>query len=74
MLGCTSGEFTVGATFTGAANTPAFCTAGQVFIFNASLALSGSNTDRYDIGFFVGQQGNSPTAMTAWRSGRYQSL
>lgn len=64
-LGCTSGEFTVGATFSGAGGTPGFCTAGQVFVFDASLQLSGSNTDRYDIGFYVGQQGNSPTAQTA---------
>ena len=61
-LNCTAGEFTVGATFTASPGTPAFCTAGQVFTFDASLQLSGSNTDRYDIGFFVGQQGNSPTA------------
>ena len=64
-LNCTAGEFTVGATFSGSPGTPAFCTAGQVFTFDASLQLSGSNTDRYDIGFFVGQQGNSPTAATA---------
>lgn len=64
-LTCTSGEFTVGATFSAAPGSPAFCTAGQVFTFDASLALSGSNTDRYDIGFFVGQQGNAPTATTA---------
>ena len=64
-LNCTAGEFTVGATFTASPGTPAFCTAGQVFTFDASLQLSGSNTDRYDIGFFVGQQGNSPTAATA---------
>lgn len=64
-LGCTAGEFTVGATFSGAPGTPAFCTAGQVFTFDASLQLSGSNTDRYDIGFFVGQQGNNPIATTA---------
>lgn len=64
-LNCTAGEFTVGATFSGSPGTPAFCTAGQVFTFDASLQLSGSNTDRYDIGFFVGQQGNAPTAATA---------
>lgn len=64
-LTCTSGEFTVGATFTAAPGAPAFCTAGEVFTFDASLALSGSNTDRYDIGFFVGQQGNAPTATAA---------
>lgn len=64
-LGCTAGEFTVGATFTAAPGSPAFCTAGEVFVFDASLALSGSNADRYDMGFFVGQQNNSPAAATA---------
>ena len=64
-LGCTAGEFTVGATFTAAPGSPAFCTAGEPFIFDASLSLSGSNADRYDMGFFVGQQSNPPTAATA---------
>lgn len=65
QLGCTAGEFTVGATFTAAPGSPAFCTAGEVFVFDAALSLSGSNADRYDMGFFVGQQNNSPTAATA---------
>lgn len=64
-LNCTAGEFTVGATFTAAPGSPAFCTAGEVFVFDAALSLSGSNADRYDMGFFVGQQNNSPTAATA---------
>jgi uncharacterized repeat protein (TIGR01451 family) len=62
-LNCTAGEFTVGATFTASAGTPAFCNAGEVFTFNASLSLSGSNANRYDMGFFVGQNGNAPTAV-----------
>ena len=64
-LGCTAGEFTVGATFTAAPGSPAFCTAGEIFVFDAALSLSGSNADRYDMGFFVGQQNNSPKAATA---------
>lgn len=64
-LGCNAGEFTVGATFTAAPGSPAFCTAGEIFVFDAQLTLSGSNADRYDMGFFVGQQNNSPTAATA---------
>lgn len=64
-LGCTAGEFTVGATFTAAPGSPSFCTAGEIFEFDATLTLSGSNADRYDMGFFVGQQNNSPTAATA---------
>jgi uncharacterized repeat protein (TIGR01451 family) len=62
-LGCTAGEFTVGATFTAQAGTPSFCNAGEVFTFDASLSLSGSNANRYDMGFFVGQAGNAPTAV-----------
>lgn len=61
-LGCTAGEFTVGATFTGAPGTPAFCNVGETITLDASLSLSGSNADRYNIGFFVGQTQNSPAA------------
>lgn len=61
-LGCTAGEFTVGASFTGAPGTPTFCNVGETITLNASLSLSGSNADRYNIGFFVGQNQNSPTA------------
>lgn len=67
-LGCNAGEFTVGATFTAAPGSPAFCNAGESFTFDASLQLSGSNANRYDMGFFVGQAGNSPTLNNAANS------
>lgn len=62
-LGCTAGEFTVGATFNGAPSTPPFCNVGETITLDASLSLSGSNADRYNIGFFVGQTQNSPSAV-----------
>ncbi|MES2917358.1 MAG: hypothetical protein V4729_01950, partial [Pseudomonadota bacterium] len=63
-MGCAAGEFTVAPTFSAEPGTPPFCTAGAEFNFKVDLEISGTNTDRYDIGFFVGQQGNSPTAIT----------
>lgn len=64
-LGCNAKEFTVSPSFSAAAGTPPVCTPGAEFNFKVDLALSGTNTDRYDIGFFVGQQGNDPGATTA---------
>lgn len=63
-LNCTAGEFTVAPVFSAEPGTPPFCTAGAEFNFKVDLGLSGTNTDRYDIGFFVGQQGNDPRAVT----------
>lgn len=64
-LNCTAKEFTVSPVFSAEPGTPPFCTAGAEFNFKVDLTLSGTNADRYDIGFFVGQQGNDPTAATA---------
>jgi trimeric autotransporter adhesin len=57
---CTAKEFTVNTSFSAANDTPPFCMAGQEFEFVVDVQLSGSNTNRYDIGFFVGQSGNDP--------------
>lgn len=62
---CTAGEFTVSPAFSAEPGTPPFCTAGAEFNFKVDLSLSGTNADRYDVGFFVGQQGNDPRAGTA---------
>ena len=64
-LTCTAGEFSTIVAFQAASGTPPICTAGSTLTFNATVGLSGSNTNRYDIGFFVGQQGNDPRATTA---------
>jgi len=61
---CTAGEFTVTPVFSAAPGTPPFCVAGEAFNFQVELGLSGSNTDRMDVGFFVGQQGNDPRDQT----------
>ncbi|QWV93033.1 DUF11 domain-containing protein [Geomonas oryzisoli] len=61
---CTAGEFTISPVFTAQAGTPPFCIAGSSFKFKVELGLSGTNTDRYDVGFFVGQQGNDPRDTT----------
>ena len=62
---CTAGEFVATPVFSAAPGTPPFCVAGNNFNFQVELNLSGTNTDRYNIGFFVGQQGNDPGAITA---------
>ena len=64
-LNCTAGEFTVSPTFSAAPGTPPFCIAGQAFNFQIDLRLSGSNANRFDIGFFVGQNGNDPRLSTS---------
>ncbi|MBU5612065.1 DUF7933 domain-containing protein [Geomonas azotofigens] len=63
-LNCTAGEFTIAPVFTAQAGTPPFCIMGSDFRFKVELGLSGTNTDRYDVGFFVGQQGNDPRNTT----------
>jgi hypothetical protein len=63
-MNCTAGEFTVTPSFSAEPGTPPFCTAGADFNFKVDINLQGTNTDRYDIGFFAGQQGNDPRAIT----------
>lgn len=63
-LNCTAKDFTTQAVLTAAAGTPAFCEAGQTFIFNADVAIvKGGGGSNYDIGFFAGQAGNNPGAL-----------
>ncbi len=64
-LTCTAGEFSTVIAFQSASGTPPVCTAGSTLTFDATVGLTNSNTNRYDIGFFVGQQGNDPRATTA---------
>jgi uncharacterized repeat protein (TIGR01451 family) len=59
-LGCNAKEFTVGSTFSAAPGTPPFCVAGNSFDFLVDMELYGSNADRYDIGFYVGESYNAP--------------
>ncbi len=64
-LTCSAGEFAVLPSFVAAPGTPAFCVVGQTLNLNVSIQLSGSNTNRYDIGFFTGQVANDPRLTTA---------
>lgn len=59
-MNCTAKEFTVSPVFSAADGTAPFCTVGAEFNFLVDLELTGTNTDRYDIGFFVGQTFNNP--------------
>jgi hypothetical protein len=63
-LTCTAGEFSTIVAFQAVSGTPQVCVSGSTLIFNATVGLTNSNTNRYDIGFFVGQQGNDPRAAT----------
>lgn len=63
-MGCTAKEFTVTPVFSAAPGTAPFCMAGQEFRFVVDVELTGSKADRYDVGFFVGQQGNDPALAT----------
>lgn len=57
-LGCTANEFNVNAVFSASPGTPPFCMVGQPFSFLVDVNMTGGNTSRYDVGFFVGQTGN----------------
>ncbi len=65
VLNCNAGDFTVAPIFSAETGTSPFCMIGSTFDINIELSLSDSNTDRQDIGFFVGQQGNDPGLTTA---------
>ena len=54
---CTANDFTVGATFSASPGTPPFCVAGQNFSFLVDLDLTSNSPNRYDVGFFVGENG-----------------
>src|SRR6185369_7521475 len=55
-LGCTAGEFTSIVTIQNQSGlgSPTSCVVGEVVTLIATVQLSGSNADRYDIGFFAG--------------------
>lgn len=59
-LNCTAGEFTATVSISKAPSAPDTCVAGEYFNLDATIGLSGSNADRYDIGFFTGEDGNDP--------------
>ena len=65
-LVCTANDFTVGVTFTQPAATAiSSCKAGQFFNADIITAVTSNSPDRYDVGLFIGEQGNDPTQTTA---------
>lgn len=66
-LGCTAGEFTSIVTIQNQSGlgSPTSCVVGEVVTLIATVQLSGSNADRYDIGFFAGESGNDPGTIVA---------
>jgi len=62
---CTAGEFSTIVQFRAAPGSlQDICTSGSTLNFNGTVGLTNSNTNRYDIGFFIGQEGNDPRATT----------
>ena len=59
---CTANDFTVGATFSAAPGTPPICSLGQSFSFQVDMNMTSNSPTRYDVGFFLGQNDNDPTA------------
>lgn len=57
---CTAGEFTVGVTITNQPGSPTSCVAGDYVTLIGAVSLTGTNADRYNIGFFTGENGNNP--------------
>jgi len=62
---CTAGDFEVITTFSAAPNTPPFCMEGESFEFEVDVNLTSKSPDRYDIGFFFGQNSNDPASDTS---------
>ncbi|MCI4568814.1 hypothetical protein, partial [Lysobacter sp. CFH 32150] len=61
-LNCTANDFTVGATLANGPGSPPSCVAGSTVTVEVDLSLTSNSPNRYDVGFFVGQSGNSPTS------------
>ena len=61
-LNCTAGEFTAIVNFQLPAGGPTTCIAGSVLNLSLIVNLSGTNANRFDGAFFIGQAGNDPRA------------
>ena len=63
---CTANDFTVGVTFTQPAATAVNnCQVGQFFHVDIITNITSNSPDRYDVGLFIGEQGNDPRQTTA---------
>lgn len=63
---CTAGEFVTTVTISSQSGS---CVSGGYYTLTGDVKLNAPNTDRYDIGFFVGENGNAPEASTTVAAG-----
>lgn len=63
---CTAGEFVTTVTISSQTGS---CVSGGYYTLTGNVSLAAPNTDRYDIGFFVGENGNDPAATTSVAGG-----
>lgn len=59
-LNCNAGEFTTIVNLSTPPGSPTTCTAGSTIMLSVIVSLSGTNANRFDGAFFVGQSGNDP--------------
>lgn len=65
-LGCTANDLTASISFTQPTATAiTSCVAGQVITLDAIAALTSGSPNRYNVGLFTGQAGNSPALNNA---------
>jgi uncharacterized repeat protein (TIGR01451 family) len=70
LLGCSAKEFTVNAIVENAPGSLPTCTIGGQATLDVIVDLQGTNTDRQDVGLFVGQSGNDPGLTASGASNR----
>ena len=61
-LGCTANDFSHIVTAE-AISAPATCAAGSEITVSVQLTLQSNSTDRYDLGLFMGEDGNNPAQL-----------
>ena len=61
-LNCTANEYVV--TATSESNTITSCNNGDQIVVDINVGITSSSTDRYNVGYFVGEAGNDPQAKT----------
>jgi len=59
-LGCTAGEFVTTVNISSASGGPTSCVYGDYLTLVGSTNITGTNADRYNVGFFAGENGNDP--------------
>ena len=65
-LGCTANDFAVGLSFTQPAlNAIQNCIAGEYVSIDVIASITSGSPERYDVGIFIGENGNTPTLNNA---------